>query len=47
MLKQAIFRLGGKKFKVQCNAFARNIVVDSKAGLGAIKFEIQKDGTSS
>jgi len=37
--------VGGKKFKVQCNAFARNIVVDSKAGLGAIKFEIQRGGS--
>jgi len=33
-----------KRFKVECNAFAKNIIVDSKANLGSIKFEYQNGG---
>jgi hypothetical protein len=29
-----------KRFKIECNAFAKNIIVDSKANLGSIKFEV-------
>jgi len=38
------FRLAAKRFKVECNAFAKNIIVDSKANLGSIKFEYQNGG---
>jgi len=34
-----------KRIKVECNAFAKNIIVDSKANLGSIKFEY-KNGSS-
>jgi len=34
----------GKQYKVACDAFAKNIVVDRKAGLGSVKFEFQKGG---
>ena len=30
----------GKTFKIVCDAFAKNIVVDRKAGLGSVKFEV-------
>jgi len=30
----------GKTFKIVCDAFAKNIVVDRKAGLGSVKFEM-------
>lgn len=33
-----------KRFKIECNAFAKNIIVDSKANLGSIKFEYQNGG---
>jgi len=38
------FRLAAKRYKVECNAFAKNIIVDSKASLGSIKFEYQNGG---
>jgi len=36
--------VAGKQYKVACDAFAKNIVVDRKAGLGSVKFEFQKGG---
>jgi len=33
-----------QRFKIECNAFAKNIIVDSKANLGSIKFEYQNGG---
>merc|ERR1712193_313514 len=33
-----------KRYKIECNAFAKNIIVDSKANLGSIKFEYQNGG---
>jgi hypothetical protein len=34
----------GKLYKVECQAHARNIIIDAKANLGSIKFEVQNGG---
>lgn len=34
----------GAKYKVTCNAFAKNIIVDDRDKLGSIAFEIQRGG---
>lgn len=36
--------LEGKLYKVECQAHARNIIIDAKANLGSIKFEYQYGG---
>lgn len=37
----------GTTYKISCDAFAKNIVVDRKAGLGSVKFEYQRGGELS
>lgn len=37
----------GKKYKVKCHAFARNIVIDDRDNLGSISFEIQHGGEAT
>jgi len=37
----------GVKYRVKCQAFAKNIVIDERDNLGSIKFEIQHKGEAS
>jgi len=37
----------GEKYRVKCQAFAKNIVIDERDNLGSIKFEIQHKGEAS
>jgi len=40
-------RGGGVNYKIACDAHAKNIVVDRKAGLGSVKFEYQAGGETT
>jgi len=37
----------GEKYRVKCQAFAKNIVIDERDNLGSIKFEIQHKGDAT
>jgi len=47
MTKNLFSSGGGVNYKIACDAHAKNIVVDRKAGLGSVKFEYQAGGETT